>query len=83
MSTGRRGAPQQALGTQILVDVRPVNSVAATCRLPILALFRRGGQQARIPNDRHGYAAPIHQVNGQAFIIDVNAADPDVRRNLS
>src|SRR5947208_174565 len=83
MSTGCGAAPQQALGTQILVNVRPMNSVAAACRSPILALFGRGGQKPRIPGERHDYAAPIHQVSGHALIIDVNPANPDVRRNLN
>ncbi len=60
-----------------------MNTVAATCRFPILALFRRGGQEPRIPSERHDYAAPIHKVNGQDLFTDVNAANPDVGRNLS
>src|SRR6266851_10285998 len=83
MSAGGGGAPQQALGAQILVDVRPVNAIAPTGHFPALALFGGCRQKPWIPSERHGYAAAIHQVNGQALIIDMNAANPDVWRDFS
>jgi hypothetical protein len=82
-SAGCGSAAQQAFGTQILVNVRPVNAIAAARRFPMLALLRGGRQESRIPSERHGYAASIHQVNGQTLVIDVDTANPDVRRNLS
>ena len=48
----RRGAAKQAFRTQVFVDIRPVNAVAAAGDLPILSLGRRSVEQARIPCER-------------------------------
>jgi hypothetical protein len=50
MLDGWRSA-QKAFGAQILIDLRPVNAIAAACALPVRALFRCGMQKTRIPGE--------------------------------
>jgi len=56
----RRRAPQESLRAWVLVDIRPVNAVAAARDPPVLPLGGRGVEQAWIPSqrDRNGPAVP-------------------------
>ena len=58
------GCPsQQSFGTEILVDVGPMNSEAAAGNFPVLALRGCGAEQPRIPDERHCDDAAIDQAH--------------------
>ena len=50
---GGRQPPQEAFRAQVLVNVRPVDAIAAASDHPICPLLRRGVKQTRIPSQRH------------------------------
>src|ERR1700676_727720 len=73
----RRGrASQQSFGAQILVDVGPMDSVAAAGNFPVLALRGCGVEQPWIPDERHGDDAAVAQAHADRVIgeLDVQHA---------
>ena len=62
-SSGCGCASQQSFGTEILVDVGPMNSEAAAGNFPVLALRGGGAEQPRIPDERHCDDAAIDQAH--------------------
>jgi hypothetical protein len=80
----RRGSPaQETLGAQVLIDSRPTDPITSAAYFPPLPLLCRGGEETWIPGEGHNDAAPVHQLHGQAFIVDMNAPHANVRCGLS
>ena len=79
----RRRAAQKTFCAQIFVDIGPVDTVSASRDLPPPSPRLRCRKQAWVPSDRHGDAAPIHQIDRQPVFPNMNSADPDIRRYLS
>ena len=66
-----RRSAQEALGAQIFVQIRPMDSVATTSNLPIGQLFMRGVHEPRIP----GRFYRIANIFAQAYTVNRNS-DP-------
>jgi hypothetical protein len=61
-------ARQQAFHADILVQVRPMDSYAATNETPIGPLRWRPVRQARKPSQRHGNGPAIGKIDDQRLI---------------
>src|SRR5258706_6793740 len=72
LTLGRGCSSKEALGTQILVDVRPMNPVSGSCYFPISALLGRRKKESRIPGKGHGDGASVHQVDNERLFIRVD-----------
>lgn len=70
-------ASQQSFGAQVLVDIGPMNSVAAASNFPILALRGCGVEQSRIPDERHTDDAAV-----RAGYADGGVGELDVQHAL-
>src|ERR1700730_5199736 len=57
----RGGAAEQAFGTEVFVQVRPMNAISAAGYFPLLALVFGRMQQLGIPSERDGDSAAVHQ----------------------
>src|ERR1700722_8812215 len=60
-----------------------MNAVSATGKPPAEPLGVSRRQQSRIPGDRDSDASPVHQIDGQPILANVNIANPNVRGDLS
>src|SRR5882724_9153697 len=58
-------AKQQSVDADILIELRPMNSIPCTADLKIGALGRCAMRQTRIPADGHSDRAPIFEVDRQ------------------
>ena len=54
-----RRTAQQAFCAEVLVNVRPVDSVTTTCCFPVVSLLRSGVQKFWIPSERHTDLAAV------------------------
>lgn len=77
----RRGrTPQQTLGTYILIDLRPMDSVAPAHDLPVRPLRSRGMQKAREPGERRGDCAAVFQRDGDRIGRNLDPSDSLISR---
>src|SRR5208337_2834380 len=76
---GRR-TPEEPLGAEILIDVRPVNAVAAARDAPVLPLGRGGVEQARIPGQRDRDGPPVPQGDAEGILGELHVGDTLVSR---
>src|ERR1044072_5252561 len=82
---GRGGTPEQAIGAQILVDLRPVYAIARTGLFPDRTLRGRSGQQPRVPGEGHRDAAAIHEIDDEIVRVAADIGDTlvgDPSRNI-
>src|SRR5947209_16127741 len=71
-----RCASEQPLCTQILVYIRPMNTVTATCNFPIAPLLRVCLEQSGIPRERHGNNTAVLQSDAYALICKGHICHP-------
>ena len=45
----RRGTPEETFRAEVFVDIGPMDAVAGAAHLPVLTLFSRGVEEARVP----------------------------------
>src|SRR5436309_2054595 len=74
-----RSSQDQVLDADVLVEIRPVNPLAAPDQTPVAPLVRSAMQQAWIPCEGHRDRPPIVQVNRQGVFTDGDVLCPDVR----
>src|SRR5271166_1790718 len=76
-----RRSSKQSLGADVLVDLRPVNAVAASGNLPIAALLGGSLEQPWIPGERDRDGAAVLQAHAQRVLIERNISDPLICRD--
>src|SRR5271157_475227 len=72
--------PEEPLGAEILIDVRPMDAVAATRDAPVLPLGRGGVEQARIPGQRDRDGPPVPQGDAEGILGELHVGDTLVSR---
>ena len=70
-----RSAAQQTFRAQVFVNVGPMDAVAGAGDLPARQLLGRGIGKTRIPRERHGYGAPVHEIDTDRISIDSHVLD--------
>lgn len=78
-SAGSRRAAQKPFRTQILVDVRPVNTEAAGAELPVRPLIGCGMEETRKPGERNADGAPVSQIGGERVLVESDVEDAFTR----
>src|SRR5262249_20325789 len=78
-----RRPSQQALGAEILVDIRPVDAVSATSDFPILPLLASGREQSRKPRERNRDTPAVNQIDYEPVVVELNVLDSNIRSNFS
>src|SRR5207237_10732934 len=78
--TGGGGTTQKALRAQILIDVRPMDAIAATRDAPVLPLRRRGVEQARIPSQGDRDGPPVPQSDAKRVLAKFHIGNPLISR---
>lgn len=68
---------KDSLTTQIFIQVRPMD--AFPDQLPMVSLFYRCVEKARIPDEGSGYGTPVGQLNGQRRRADLDILDTNRR----
>src|SRR5437868_14466494 len=71
--------PEEPLGAEILIDVRPMDAVAATRDAPVPALGRGGVEQARIPSQRDCDGPPVSQGDAEDVLGELHVAHTLIR----
>jgi len=66
---------QKALGAEIFINVRPMNSVPRAGYFPVFALSFYRMQQAGVPSDGNRYSAPVKKIHNDCIIGKVNVPD--------
>jgi len=79
----RRTAMQHPVSADVLVDIRPVNSVAATDKDPVGTLRRSGIDQPPGPLERHTNHSPINKMSRNHFRCNLNVPDTGFSQNRS
>lgn len=72
-SLGSVWSAKEAADAEVLVDIRPVDSLAIADESPVLSLSRISVKEAREPRQRHGHATAIGQFDRQLIVIDRDA----------
>ena len=80
--TGRGCAAQQSLGTDVFVNFRPLDTVAASGNLLIAALLGGGLEQPWIPGERDRDGAAVFEAHAQRALIEGNIDDSLICRGL-
>lgn len=70
-----RRTAEHALGAQVLIEVRPVNSVTGGAERPICELARTCPRQPRIPLQGHRDRTTIRQVHGERVFGESHVAN--------
>lgn len=74
-----RRSSQQTLGTQVLVDVRPVDSKPGTCQPPVRPLLRSGMEQTGVPDEGYGDRAAVGEADGELVVGEAHVLDAKAR----
>jgi len=66
---------QHPLGTQVLVDVRPMDTLAITDERVLGSLSRRRVGKPPGPHKRHADDATVDEIRGDCLVRNLDAAD--------
>jgi len=61
---------QETLGSEILIEVRPVYSIPGSSNAPVRTFLRRRMQQPGVPRQRNRYGSSVEKINTDGVVSD-------------
>jgi hypothetical protein len=71
---------QQAFGTQVFIEIGPMEAVAAAGDFPPVTLLWGSVQEPRIPSQRNNDGSAVHEIDGQTVRRAVDVRHAFIRR---